>query len=90
MVPAVRSGPPTIPPPQTGRATDTARFQDFARSMLRAEGGPAPGKTPAPSPTQRATSTTATSTTASRAEPESDPSRPVRTPRPGSLVDVRV
>jgi hypothetical protein len=45
----------------------------------------APSKTEGSSPEPASTAISD-----SRPEPESDPSRPVRTPRPGSLVDIRV
>lgn len=85
MVTALRSGPPTIPPAQPNRAIDTARLPEFSRSLPATEAGAAPGRTQAPGQAQAATSAAV-----SRPQPESDPSRPVRTPRPGSLVDIRV
>ena len=85
MVTALRSGPPQIPPAQPSRAADAARLPDFARSLTGAEAGAGPGKTQAPAPAQAATSAGV-----SRTQAESDPSRTVRTPRPGTLVDIRV
>jgi hypothetical protein len=85
MVTALRSGPPPIPPAQPNRAVDAARLPEFARSLPAAEAGAGPSRTQAPGQVQGATSAAV-----SRPQPENDPSRPVRTPRPGSLVDIRV
>jgi len=85
MVTALRSGPPPIPPTQPSRAAEAARLPEFARSLMSARRSSAPPKSEGSSPEPASTVISD-----SRPEPESDPSRPVRTPRPGSLVDIRV
>lgn len=85
MVTALRSGPPPIPPAQPSRAAEAARLPDFARGLMSASGSAAPAKTEGAGPAQAPAGGPV-----ARPQSESDPSRPVRTPRPGSLVDIRV
>lgn len=85
MVTALRSGPPQTPPIPPNRASEVAGLPEFARSLMSASRSSAPPKSEGSSPEPASTVISD-----SRPEPESDPSRPVRTPRPGSLVDIRV
>jgi hypothetical protein len=88
MVNALRTGPPPMPPTPPNRAPDASRLPDLARNLMSPSGGAGLSKAEGSSPVQAAASIS--SAAVSRPQPESDPSRPVRTPRPGSLLDIRV
>lgn len=85
MVTALRPGPLPSPPAQTQRTDVASRLPDFTRSLPTAEAGAAPGKAPTPAPIQAATPAAV-----ARPPSEADPPRPLRTTRPGSVVDIRV
>jgi hypothetical protein len=85
MVTALRSGPPPVPPAQPNRAADAARLPDFARNLRGAEAGTRTGAAATP-----AQASQPPAAVAPRSAAETDPNRPMRPPRPGSLVDIRV
>jgi hypothetical protein len=84
MVTPLRPGSSPLPPLPLQRATEGARLPETLRDTPGAEGAARTEQTRA----SRAAPTAAPLETQSQTP--ADPSRPLRTSRPGSLVDIRV
>lgn len=85
MVTPLRPGSSPIPPLTLQRATEGARSPETFRNTPGAEGAARSEQTRA----SRA-APTAAAPLETQSQTPADPSRPLRTSRPGSLVDIRV